>query len=53
MALHLIQQPDGLFCTFDPDAASFPATDLTRAGVVAAVREAMGPGAVPRVSPRG
>lgn len=47
MALHLIQRQDGLFCTFDPDTASFRATSLTRNKVIDAVREAAGPGYTP------
>lgn len=41
MALHLIQQPDGLFCTFDPATASFHGTGMDRDDVADAVTEAM------------
>lgn len=47
MALHLIQRPDGLFCTFDPATASFHVTDLTRDDAATAAREALGPGYSP------
>lgn len=43
MALHLIRQPDGLFCVFDIATARFQTNGMTRDEAVALVREAIGP----------